>query len=57
MKCNEDLGVCNMVACDQPFDVGLIELVRWLGPLRGEACAKERNQPRGEGEEIAHEQK
>ena len=47
-------------ACGEEFDVGLIELVRWSGPLWCEACARERNQPRGgdgEGEEIAQEQK
>jgi hypothetical protein len=26
------------VACSKPFDVGLLELVRWSGPLWCQAC-------------------
>jgi hypothetical protein len=35
MKRNDSV-LC--VACSKPFDVGLLELVRWSGPLWCQSC-------------------
>ena len=47
-------------ACGGEFEVGLVELVRWVGPLRCQMCSEdceEALQRAGRGEEIAGDQK
>jgi hypothetical protein len=48
------------VACGGEFEVGLVELVRWVGPLRCQMCSEdceEALQRAGRGEEIAEDQR